>query len=732
MKKLCILSILSIFLSSSAFSQHTELDDVFLSSTLTPQEIRARTYQTWLNQIKAPSISNSKGGGAGVLVGVADTGVDLTNPALTNKITQRYNVFNGSTDITDTQGHGTHVSGIIAGTLKDGALLQGVATNAEIAMAKVFANSGYTEARHIDSGINWLVNNAKAPIINLSLGSRGAISLDAMKNGINKGTLFTVAAGNDGLSSVSYPARYAKEKWANGQIIVVGAVDRNNKLASFSNYGADVANWFVVAPGVNIASTYKSLPGCSPCYAHMSGTSMAAPMVAGQAALIKGYWNFLSAKDIASIIFKTATRLGRATDRTPDRVYGWGLINVEKSLQPISGLTSVGSSGKNINLATSTLKTTTGTVGTKSLTMMGTDIFGRGFEIDLAKSVNSPSSNAIHLSDLFNSVAQQDALIERVQNNYRFAIAYTNNSNNKLIPTSFSLSQTLPKGNSFAVGSGGMSSRFIGLESSGMTPLSLFSSNKFNAPYFDMVKGASHMGYGITVSPSTKLKVTTLMETPIFSYKNGAPLDSSEFANRMLASTELEHRTDKTVSIISLGMMRENKAMLGGVSKEAFALSNNPQTMFVSLSGGYYVNSKVTLVGMTSYGKTNGFTNNNGLVSEVTPTRTWSYSLGMAARNLWRAEDKLGVTFSMPTKVISGGMQLTGAVSQNEDGSLNMGSKFLNLTPTATEHNFEVTYTTPLTKLSKLTGALMLRQNPGHDANAPKDFLFGVHFKKTF
>ena len=76
--------------------------------------------------------------------------------------------------------------------------------------------------------------------------------------------------GNDGRASGSWPAAYAKQTWAKGQIIAVGALDANNKRASFSNYDATLANWTVFAPGVNIASSY-STPAMPGSYVYMSG-----------------------------------------------------------------------------------------------------------------------------------------------------------------------------------------------------------------------------------------------------------------------------------------------------------------------------------------------------------------------------------------------------------------------------------------------------------------------------
>jgi subtilisin family serine protease len=221
------------------------------------------------------------GNGAGVTVGVVDSGLQLTHPTLKGQVLATYNAFTGSTDVTDQMGHGTHVSGLIAGSLANGSLTEGVAPGAKLVMAKVF-QTGSTDSLTIQRGIDWVVNTQKAPILSLSLGS-SVLSLQApIQNAVAKGALITAALGNDGkTNAASWPAEFAKASWAKGQIIAVGAVDAANQRASFSNVDPTLANWTVYAPGVNVASSY-SVPTMQNAYVYMSGTSMATPIVAGQ------------------------------------------------------------------------------------------------------------------------------------------------------------------------------------------------------------------------------------------------------------------------------------------------------------------------------------------------------------------------------------------------------------------------------------------------------------------
>lgn len=705
----------------------TPLNSLALAPSPTNAELTARKYQTFLTQINKP-YANQLGtfNGRGVTVGVADTGVEANHPELKGKIAQAYNAIDGSANVQDTVGHGTHVSGLIAGSLANGALLEGVAPGAAIAMAKVFGNSGTTNTSIINTGINWLVNTAKTPIVSLSLGSASAFDSNALLNGVKKDILFTVASGNEAQKTVSWPARYAKETWANGQIIVVGAVDATNKLASFSNYGADTAAWYVVAPGVSIASSY-----INGSYVYMSGTSMATPIVAGQAALIKSEWSFLTAPQLAQIIFKSATRLGKATDTTPDPIYGWGLINVAKSMSPLGPVLAVtATGGKTVNIGMAALVTTTGTIKTKSLSMTGVDDFGRGFNVDVAKGVTSQSSSPIGFSDLYASMNRQDALVDRVEGPARMAMKFTRDYAGKVTLEAMAFSQTATNGMTLGFGTGSTSDKFFGLQASGLAPQGLTDDSKFNAPYFNLVKGAMHVGSSFALNDNTKIRFGGLSESSTFAYKNGQQLDRSSLADRTLASAEIEHRSGNALGIVSFGVMQERGSVLGSISSDAYAFSARPRTAFTSLSGGYSFSSRLSLAAIASYGVTSGFNNSDSLVTRASSARTASYSLGLSAKDVWNGDNRIGLSFSMPTKIISGDMTLSGAVSQNLDGSLNTGSQVMYLRPEATEHDLELTYSTVAGKEGKFLAAAMLRMNPGHDAASPRDVVLGVRYSR--
>jgi len=234
-----------------------------------------------------PLLTKSSGG-ADVLVAVLDTGVDKNHPDLKNRIAQCKD-FSGPTEaITDGRcedknGHGTHVAGIVAADGGAGKGIYGIAPQARLFAYKVCGNNGTCFADDVAAGLR-VAADSGANVINLSLGSDSSSPLieSAVVYAINKGVLVVAAAGNDGpyVNSIDYPAAYAG-------VVSVGAIDaainvpdwsargKNEDTQSYVKEDGDIE---FAAPGLNVEST-----GIGE-YAVLSGTSMAAPHVAGFAA----------------------------------------------------------------------------------------------------------------------------------------------------------------------------------------------------------------------------------------------------------------------------------------------------------------------------------------------------------------------------------------------------------------------------------------------------------------
>ncbi|MCZ4514618.1 S8 family serine peptidase [Streptomyces sp. ActVer] len=236
--------------------------------------------------------------GKGVRIAVLDTGVDATHPDLKDQVVAARN-FTPSPDATDKYGHGTHVASIAAGMgAKSAGAYKGVAPGAELLNGKVLDDNGFGDDSGILAGIEWAAEQG-ADVVNLSLGGSDAPSLDPLETAVNKlsadkGILFAVSAGNDGESGEQTVGSPGSAEAA----LTVGAVDGDDKLAEFSSRGPRVGDGGikpdVTAPGVDITaaaapgSVIEQEVGQNPeGYLTISGTSMAAPHVAGAAAILK-------------------------------------------------------------------------------------------------------------------------------------------------------------------------------------------------------------------------------------------------------------------------------------------------------------------------------------------------------------------------------------------------------------------------------------------------------------
>jgi subtilisin family serine protease len=247
---------------------------------------------------------------ADVVVAVLDTGV-APHPELAAALVPGQNFTDspgGALDATDRHQHGTHVAGTVGADA--GSDVEGVAPGVRIMPVKVLGDDGRGWSDWTANGIIWATDHG-ADVINMSLSGTGysSVQASAVTYARSKGVTVIAAAGNDNTSAPRYPA-------ADAGVIGVSAVDEVDAKADFSNYGSYVD---VAAPGVDILSTYFT-----GSYAYMSGTSMAAPHVAGVAALVEAAAPGLTPEEVEEVLTGTAIDLGPAGR---DDVFGSGRVD---------------------------------------------------------------------------------------------------------------------------------------------------------------------------------------------------------------------------------------------------------------------------------------------------------------------------------------------------------------------------------------------------------------------
>ncbi|RST20530.1 hypothetical protein EF908_27050 [Streptomyces sp. WAC04770] len=300
-------------------------------------------------QIGAPAIWKRGFQGDGVKVAVLDSGVDQNHPDLKGRILESRN-FSASKDIVDRHGHGTHVASTIGGTgARSGGRYKGVAPHSDLLIAKVLDDEGEGDESGIIAGMEWAAARG-AKVANLSLGGEDTPGTDPLETAVNnltrdKNILFVITSGNEGPG-----ARTVGSPGSAAAALTVGSADRDGSTSDFSSVGptADAAlKPDVVAPGRDIIaarSGASSLPhNGGDGYTAMSGTSMAAPHVAGTAALLAQQHPTWSAARLKQVIASSAAPAQDA--KNPATVeQGTGLINADRAgtQKIVSETTSVG------------------------------------------------------------------------------------------------------------------------------------------------------------------------------------------------------------------------------------------------------------------------------------------------------------------------------------------------------------------------------------------------------
>lgn len=233
--------------------------------------------------------------GRGVNAVVIDTGVDVRHPDFEGRVAPGFNALSTGAvdDVTDGHGHGTHVSGTVAGKT------WGIAKEATIVPVRVCDARGNCNDADIIKAVDWVTKNVARPaVVNMSLGgpvdgTTQALE-DAIRASIAAGFTYVVAAGNDSRDGCNYsPSRIP-------EAVTVGSTGSNDSRSYFSNYGTCLD---VFAPGSNITSARRNSTGST----SMSGTSMASPHVAGVAALFLETAPEATPAEIATTIRTNAT-----------------------------------------------------------------------------------------------------------------------------------------------------------------------------------------------------------------------------------------------------------------------------------------------------------------------------------------------------------------------------------------------------------------------------------------
>jgi subtilisin family serine protease len=248
------------------------------------------------------------------VIAMIDTGCDLSHPDLKDKFVAGYNATEKGQPPQDDNGHGTHTAGIAAAAANNGAGVIGVGGGCAIMPVKVLSKGGGSEAGIAD-GIIWAADHG-ANVASMSIGlyNRSEVLERALQYALDKGVTLVASAGNNNAENDHTTAPHLPS--THPGVIEVAATDANNQKARFSNFGKTVS---VAAPGVDVLSTWMGGG-----YRKASGTSMAAPHVAGLAGLVMSQNPGMKPAEVKKRIEATSQDFGTTGF---DPIFGFGRVD---------------------------------------------------------------------------------------------------------------------------------------------------------------------------------------------------------------------------------------------------------------------------------------------------------------------------------------------------------------------------------------------------------------------
>ncbi len=700
-------------------------------------------------------------GGDGVRVAVIDDGVDENHIDLAGNLAANL-VFANQTEIDNDideglgpDGHGTAVAGVIAGEKNDVGS-HGVAFDARIVSIDVFSvdddpNNGADAIQNVAAAVRFAGGadrNASSDIINMSLAifpngtqERQDEILDvgrAMSEAAGNGRIIVVAAGNDGGANPTFPAAFVGTGNIDGLGIAVGSVDANNNISTFSNRCGSVADSCLVAPGENVDA-----PLINNRFGEVSGTSFAAPLVAGSAAVIKAAFPGVGNREVVNRLFTTAQDLGApGTDTT----FGRGLLDLEAALAPVGQLSvSLGNSIDGAEV----------TATSSQLSFDSSVALGGDAEDLLARTIVLDDQNFPFLANLNQNVDRRSRTtgIDSFIGADRSLTSVTA-VDQGVISLSFAEQPELadPHRQEFAASDVTLQEQaedpqirfrseasdgidmFMSFNGGGTTDLGIgrslqaentdfFEQQSFLAPYERLAGLQSGGGATYELSDDTQIGVAAF-----------ASADSDAPTQMNMQKVELLHRTIGDIELrLGYGLLQEEGGFVGSAARGAFGQAASTDTQYANLSLVAPVTEDISLFGAYSRGHSSTDTANGSLLNDFSSTQSEAFGAGIVVKDLVLDDDGFTFMVGQPLRVTAGSVDVTVPVGRTEDGEVQKETVRADLSPERREIATEAVYRMSLgAEGHALTTGAYARFNPDHDPDASPDLGVGLKYQLSF
>lgn len=706
-----------------------------------------------LGSINAAAAYSAGASGQGVKVAVIDTGVELSNPELRGAIDPASgDVVNRPVRTVDAVSeHGTWVANVVAARKND-INAHGVAFNSTILAVRADAEGTCPDAcsfywSDLATATDFAVSRG-ARVLNYSLGGDAALSPDiqsALRSAAANQRILVFAAGNSRGADPLTPATFAGTADANGMAIAVGAVDQSNTLAWFSNKAGATRDHYLVAPGVNVATT-----GFGGGYVTVNGTSFAAPHVAGAAAVLVSVSPFLTSQQVVRLLLETATDLGPPG---VDDVYGRGLLNLKAALSPrgtvfIPTGATVGDGGPSAAATSLRLGPAFGDALTHAAAFrrgVGFDAYQRPFTVDLTPAVRTAQARA-DLAAAVEIDRHRDVVLPVLPGtslHLGFTPATTDGTLPGRVPggvsddgggtmDSFRLRSTLDSiSTDVSYGMGlapmfGLSS-VVGGETGG-----LLGRDAVRSPFLTLAGAGpavvmeQRIGSGLALQfGATGGNIVESSPVPIMA-GDAEPVAKKRAAYAAQLAFGLGPRGRATVH---LGRLSENGTALDSSGRGALTLGSAITTDFMGAGAMFPLRGGYQLFGSYTMGRTHVPTREGELVRGFAGVRTEAMSLGVAKTNAFRDGDRLTLGVSRPLKVVTGSALFSVPVGRTADGQVVRKEESQSLVPSGSEFDAEISYHLDFERGDSLDFNLLTQFEPGHVSGSTPEFLIGARYR---
>ncbi|MFQ5534639.1 MAG: S8 family peptidase [Sphingomonadales bacterium] len=674
--------------------------------------------------------------GDGVIIGLLDFNFDFASSELDFHPASRgpdpatvalYEAQIGESATTDE--HGQAVAVVAAG-LKNQQGAHGVAFDAQVLAVDFFSAVNETLVSqdgilfHVSNPWTYLTDNG-ARVVNKSLGfDEGDVIenpppvsekyvLDVDAHVVAEGALLVSSAGNNSdpepslsnLNTIDILRDNGLLDSGPGAFMIVGAVDENNQIATFSDQAGGARDYFLVAPGVDVTFPWNGELAVG------SGTSFSAPHVTGAAAILFQRWPTLTARDVANILFDSATDLGAAG---VDDVFGHGLLNLEAALQPL-GVSRLAVQGDSVEpVVTDSAVALGGAFGDAAAFRSGLsqvmmlDGFTRDFAIDLSGFVSSrPAraslldlagqkrrwrSAALHLAGTGSmDVAIGEDPWQSAAMPFMGQAALDIGPERELV---LAFSGTF-SGQRWAAGTGRRLTDALGTRSRVMGEAGLQSMTRAFAPAIDT--GAGNYAFAdMTLGPTMNLKLgASVARGPGL---EDHPVEALRERNALFATAvRLVRYGHSSHAAVEIGTMVENDAVLGSRAAGGLGLTDRSRTVWATVEGEKQVGRQFGLKASFTASLTDPGQIDNSLLQSLGAIASTSFSLGFTGEGLLRHGDVASITIHQPLHVERAPLTLVAGVGRDrETGAVIFGETALSLAPSGREIALEGAYRTAL------------------------------------